>query len=149
MSSPKTCRNCGNEVFDGDMICVVCGTNLLTGRKPSEKNKRIPSVPFWKVLGFLMVLVIVMLVVFVPVYMDTKPIKLDEKLLQSQLDNFHTHYTGWEVRLRVEEEDYKGAMYKIVLYNPSTKEYDFFETRNEVIFLDLKDEEDERKPIGN
>lgn len=33
----QTCPNCKALVQDGDIICVVCGTNLLTGQKISEE----------------------------------------------------------------------------------------------------------------
>lgn len=33
------CPHCGNPVQDGDIICVRCGTNLLTGHKIADEQK--------------------------------------------------------------------------------------------------------------
>jgi tetratricopeptide (TPR) repeat protein len=35
----QTCPNCGALVREGDIICVACGTNLLTGQKITEERK--------------------------------------------------------------------------------------------------------------
>ncbi|NIA12706.1 MAG: tetratricopeptide repeat protein [Nitrospiraceae bacterium] len=35
----QTCPNCHALVQDGDIICVACGTNLLTGQKIAEEKK--------------------------------------------------------------------------------------------------------------
>ena len=36
----QTCPSCGAVVQDGDIICVACGTNLLTGQKIAEETKQ-------------------------------------------------------------------------------------------------------------
>ncbi len=48
--SSETCPSCGALVQDGDIICVACGTNLLTGQRISEekaaaKSRSIPLPP--------------------------------------------------------------------------------------------------------
>ncbi|MCP4645097.1 MAG: tetratricopeptide repeat protein [bacterium] len=50
----QTCPSCGALVREGDIICVACGTNLLTGQKIAEE-KALPesverSVP-WGIIG--------------------------------------------------------------------------------------------------
>ena len=39
----QTCPSCHTLVQDGDIICVACGTNLLTGQKISAESKLGPS----------------------------------------------------------------------------------------------------------
>ncbi len=36
----QRCPNCGASVNDGDIICVACGTNLLTGQKIAEEARQ-------------------------------------------------------------------------------------------------------------
>lgn len=47
----QTCPSCHALVQDGDIICVNCGTNLLTGQKISEEKKVMArkrrSIPLW------------------------------------------------------------------------------------------------------
>ena len=38
--SSQTCTNCGALIQEGDIICVACGTNLLTGQKIAEERKQ-------------------------------------------------------------------------------------------------------------
>ncbi len=38
--SNQTCQNCHALVQDGDIICVACGTNLLTGQKIADENQQ-------------------------------------------------------------------------------------------------------------
>ncbi|MBI3119107.1 MAG: tetratricopeptide repeat protein [Candidatus Hydrogenedentes bacterium] len=38
-TAPHYCPNCGSAVQDGDIICVRCGTNLLTGQKIAEERR--------------------------------------------------------------------------------------------------------------
>lgn len=61
--SPKQCPSCDSPVKDGDIICVRCGTNLLTGQKimaeqaeASESRSGIPQ-SVW--IGGVIVLVII------------------------------------------------------------------------------------------
>lgn len=37
------CPSCGAVVHDGEIICVQCGTNLLTGHKIAEERKNAPA----------------------------------------------------------------------------------------------------------
>jgi tetratricopeptide (TPR) repeat protein len=39
----QTCPNCGALVQEGDIICVACGTNLLTGQRVSEQETARPA----------------------------------------------------------------------------------------------------------
>lgn len=39
-SQSQTCTNCGALIQEGDIICVACGTNLLTGQKIAEERKQ-------------------------------------------------------------------------------------------------------------
>lgn len=39
-TSSQTCTNCGALIQEGDIICVACGTNLLTGQKIAEERKQ-------------------------------------------------------------------------------------------------------------
>ena len=39
----QSCPNCKAMVQEGDIICVVCGTNLLTGQKVSDELKAEPE----------------------------------------------------------------------------------------------------------
>ncbi|MCC6155785.1 MAG: tetratricopeptide repeat protein [Candidatus Hydrogenedentes bacterium] len=36
----QTCTNCGALIQEGDIICVACGTNLLTGQKIADERKQ-------------------------------------------------------------------------------------------------------------
>lgn len=44
-SGGQTCPNCQALVHDGDIICVGCGTNLLTGQKIAEEKTRVARAP--------------------------------------------------------------------------------------------------------
>lgn len=44
-ASSQTCPSCGALVRDGDIICVACGTNLLTGQKIAQEQQRAPRAP--------------------------------------------------------------------------------------------------------
>ncbi len=39
-ASAQTCPNCHALVQEGDIICVACGTNLLTGQKIAEERRQ-------------------------------------------------------------------------------------------------------------
>ena len=47
--SPKQCPSCDTPIKDGDIICVRCGTNLLTGQKIMQEQTEVvdsrPRVP--------------------------------------------------------------------------------------------------------
>ncbi len=38
-SATSSCPNCGQSVQEGDIICIKCGTNLLTGQQVAEGRK--------------------------------------------------------------------------------------------------------------
>ncbi|MBX7254885.1 MAG: tetratricopeptide repeat protein [Candidatus Hydrogenedentes bacterium] len=44
-ASSQTCPSCGALVRDGDIICVACGTNLLTGQKIAQEQQRAVRTP--------------------------------------------------------------------------------------------------------
>ncbi|HIJ66157.1 MAG TPA: tetratricopeptide repeat protein [Candidatus Hydrogenedentes bacterium] len=69
----QTCPNCHALVQDGDIICVACGTNLLTGQKIVEEKKETAkasrNVSLWMLvaLGIIaaaIILVLVLLLIF-------------------------------------------------------------------------------------
>lgn len=60
----ETCPNCSALVQDGDIICVACGTNLLTGQKIVHEKKAAAPVapkitPQILLVGLIVLLVIV------------------------------------------------------------------------------------------
>ena len=65
---PQTCPNCHALVQDGDIICVACGTNLLTGQKVAEEKAKktpakLPKLPALYLAGGAAALVLVLLIV--------------------------------------------------------------------------------------
>lgn len=63
-SGGQTCPNCQALVHDGDIICVGCGTNLLTGQKIAEEKTRVAREPRnWTPLAALAGVVVVLVVV--------------------------------------------------------------------------------------
>ena len=66
----QTCPNCHAVVQEGDIICVACGTNLLTGHKVAEERKkqaaqverRFPWAIVLAVAGLLAVIALIVLV---------------------------------------------------------------------------------------
>ena len=63
-SGGQTCPNCQALVHDGDIICVGCGTNLLTGQKIAEEKTRVAREPRnWVPLAALAGVVLVLLAV--------------------------------------------------------------------------------------
>ena len=60
-SGGQTCPNCQALVHDGDIICVGCGTNLLTGQKIAEEKTRVAREPRnWKPIAALAAVVVVL-----------------------------------------------------------------------------------------
>ncbi len=63
--SRKTCPRCGSAVQEGDIICVACGTNLLTGQKIvdearlRQRQRTFPTA--WLVGGGIAVLLVVVI----------------------------------------------------------------------------------------
>ncbi len=51
-SASKSCPRCGSTVQEGDIICVTCGTNLLTGQKIVDEAamRKRRSIP-WRWIG--------------------------------------------------------------------------------------------------
>jgi tetratricopeptide (TPR) repeat protein len=67
----QTCPSCHALVQDGDIICVNCGTNLLTGQKISEEKKVVPRKerrPLWIWFALAVVLLGLMLLAAAYVY---------------------------------------------------------------------------------
>ena len=63
-SGGQTCPNCQALVHDGDIICVGCGTNLLTGQKIAEEKTRVAREPRnWLPLAALAGVVVVLVAV--------------------------------------------------------------------------------------
>ncbi|MBI2425465.1 MAG: tetratricopeptide repeat protein [Candidatus Hydrogenedentes bacterium] len=62
----EKCPNCGSVVSEGDIICIACGTNLLTGQRIlEEKHKAIDSPPRnyrGLIIGFLSLLLLAALI---------------------------------------------------------------------------------------
>ncbi len=63
----QTCPSCHALVQDGDIICVACGTNLLTGQKVTEERGKLAPrervrLPIWMIVGVAAVLVALLLV---------------------------------------------------------------------------------------
>lgn len=61
----QTCPSCGALVREGDIICVACGTNLLTGQKIADEKKAAPSGGGPSVLPVLLGLLAIVLLVVV------------------------------------------------------------------------------------
>lgn len=71
-TSSETCAKCGALVQEGDIICVACGTNLLTGQRIASEDqaparrRKIPLPPLKWVLiavaGLLGLLVLILLI---------------------------------------------------------------------------------------
>ena len=65
----QTCPNCHALVQEGDIICVACGTNLLTGQKVTNE-KKLPeaeprnATPWLIIFGAVAVVVILLLILF-------------------------------------------------------------------------------------
>lgn len=57
----QQCPSCGTTVHDGEIICVRCGTNLLTGHKIAEEHRvsPIPERRRWPLYVALAVVIIV------------------------------------------------------------------------------------------
>jgi len=78
-SSGQTCPNCQALVHDGDIICVGCGTNLLTGQKIADEKTRPAGesrnlLP-WLALGGVVLVVAVVGVVFAYYAFTRDPVK--------------------------------------------------------------------------
>ena len=69
----QTCPNCKALVQEGDIICVVCGTNLLTGQKISDESapKAGSNTKRWLIVAAV-VLVLVILIGALWYYVSTR-----------------------------------------------------------------------------
>lgn len=63
--SSQTCPTCGALVREGDIICVACGTNLLTGQKIAEERKAAKKVASSELLPWLIAIPVAALIVVV------------------------------------------------------------------------------------
>lgn len=57
-ATTKPCPFCGKPIFEGDPLCINCGTDLKTGKKIQKKKERVPLGPYIK-LGVIVVVVVV------------------------------------------------------------------------------------------
>lgn len=61
----RSCPNCNAAVQDGDIVCVACGTNLITGQKVAEERQDAarrgrPAVPLPMVISVVVVALVVL-----------------------------------------------------------------------------------------
>lgn len=70
----KTCPRCGAVVQEGDIICVACGTNLLTGQKIVEEaaGRRRRRVPVGWLIGGLVAALLIIVVGVLWLYAATR-----------------------------------------------------------------------------
>jgi len=79
----KTCPRCGSGVQEGDLICVSCGTNLLTGHKIVDEaaSRKRRSMPRGLIAGVSGVTTIVLAVVALWFFVATSdPLRQAERL---------------------------------------------------------------------
>lgn len=87
----QTCPNCKALVQEGDIICVACGTNLLTGqrvsadtRSGSGAGRRFNLVP-WAIGGLVLLLIIIGIAVVV-YFVSRDPVNRAEELISQGRD---------------------------------------------------------------
>lgn len=71
----KTCPRCGSGVQEGDIICVACGTNLLTGQKIVDEarlRQRQRNIPIGWIIGGIAAAVLIIVVGFLWIYAVTR-----------------------------------------------------------------------------
>ena len=68
----QTCPNCKAMVQEGDIICVVCGTNLLTGQKIAEERAAKPDRRMPLLIGVGVLILILLLVGGLWAYLSTR-----------------------------------------------------------------------------
>jgi tetratricopeptide (TPR) repeat protein len=74
----QTCPNCHALVQDGDIICVACGTNLLTGQKVVPGGKPVSAMPgrlLWLALGVVAALLVLGILAYVVYSLTRDPVK--------------------------------------------------------------------------
>jgi len=87
-SQPQTCPNCHALVQDGDIICVACGTNLLTGQKVArEQQESVAVAPslglgrtVWIVVGVVLAVFVIVAIVLAFHLLSKDPLKKAEEL---------------------------------------------------------------------
>ena len=83
-AASQTCPSCGALVRDGDIICVACGTNLLTGQKIAEERKKAVASegrnPTTLILSIVAAVIIILLGILAIVYLTRDPVARAQKL---------------------------------------------------------------------
>lgn len=87
----QTCTNCGALIQEGDIICVACGTNLLTGQKIADERKQQQvakvatreSNRLYYVVGGILAALILIGAVALAVIMSSDPIAKAKRLANS------------------------------------------------------------------
>lgn len=83
-AASQTCPSCGALVRDGDIICVACGTNLLTGQKIAEERKKAVTSesrnPMTMIISVIAVVLIVLLGIIAIIYFTRDPVARAQKL---------------------------------------------------------------------
>lgn len=84
----KTCPRCGSAVAEGDIICVACGTNLLTGQKIVDeaalRRQRQRALPAGWLIGGGIVAALLVVVGFLWIYGATRDPLSQAKRLAAQ-----------------------------------------------------------------
>lgn len=83
-AASQTCPSCGALVRDGDIICVACGTNLLTGQKIAEERKKAvaaePRNPVTMIIAVIAAVIIVVLGIVAIILLTRDPVARAQKL---------------------------------------------------------------------
>ena len=86
----QSCPSCKAMVQEGDIICVVCGTNLLTGQKVSDELQAEPKIPKSQLpmmVGAGIVAAVAVLVVLAGIYIVTRdPVRTAQKQMADGKD---------------------------------------------------------------
>jgi len=99
-AASQTCPSCGALVRDGDIICVACGTNLLTGQKIAEERKKAVVTegrsPATIIISIIVAAVIILLGILAIVYLTRDPVARAQKLNEAgrtteAIDVLRTH----------------------------------------------------------
>jgi len=82
----QTCPNCAAFVQAGDIICVACGTNLLTGQKVTESQAKAPQkkrpIPWPIIGGVIAAIVVIGIVIAVIAILTRDPVAHAMRLAQ-------------------------------------------------------------------
>lgn len=89
-ASSQTCTNCGALIQEGDIICVACGTNLLTGQKIADERKQqaakapvVQSNTRYYVIGGVLAALIILVAIIVAMSMMGDPVARAKRLANS------------------------------------------------------------------